>query len=870
MKSILKVQNLPIEDILDDIKSALFNHHELVLQAPPGAGKTTMVPLALLNEPWLHNQKIIMLEPRRIATRAAAERMADLLNEKVGETVGYRVRMDTKISQHTRIEVVTEGILNRMLQDDPSLDGIGLVIFDEFHERSLDADLGLALTLQGRELFADLRDQPLKILVMSATLDGEKIGELLNDAPIISSEGRSFPIDIIYGQAAKYQTQQSWGDRITDRVASAILQALEEQTGSLLVFLPGQGEIREVNKLISRELTNRSDILITPLFGSLSLQEQRKAIQPAPKNTRKIVLTTALAETSLTIDGVRVVIDSGLARLPEYDPKTAMTRLKTERVSKASAKQRAGRAGRTEPGVCYRLWSEDQQQSLASYATPEIEQADLTPLALQLFKWGISEPEELRWMTIPAKAPFQQATELLRQLGALDAVCERANALTSHGEAMAQLPLHPRLAHMLINSQALGHTRLACQIAALLSERDPLDSSSSDIESRLELINGDRPASHSNKHLLSRIQQLAKQFERTLNQLKLAPQAKQASINTNINNSTNSNIAIGLLTALAYPDRIALRHSENSYDYKLSNGRQATLRQNDPMQRHPVIAIVQLGGQSGSSKDKIFLASPLNIENLKEISPNNFKQTLHIDWNDRTSRLVAEEQTLIGKLVIERKAINNIPKEQKNKALTELVRRKGLELLPWTPELKSWCARIELLRKKLDKNQGDVWPEMSNKGLLSDMEDWLLPYLDEVSHINHFKKLDLKALLATRLPWPLPQQLDTLAPERIQVPSGSKILIDYTQTPPILAVKLQEMFGQQDTPTIANGKVKLLIHLLSPARRPLQVTQDLAGFWKSSYQDVKKEMKGRYPKHNWPDDPSQAEPTARAKPRKFK
>jgi len=860
MKSILKAQNLPIEGILDDIKSALSDHHELVLQAPPGAGKTTIVPLALLNEPWLLNQKIIMLEPRRIATRAAAERMADLLDEKVGETVGYRVRMDTKTSKHTRIEVVTEGILNRMLQDDTSLEDIGLIIFDEFHERSLNGDLGLALALQGRELFADLRDQPLKILVMSATLDGEKIGELLDDAPIVSSEGRSFPIDIIYGQAAKYQAQQAWGDRITDRVASTIFQALEEQTGSLLVFLPGQGEIREVNKLISRTLTNRSDILITPLFGSLSLQEQRKAIQPAPANIRKIVLTTALAETSLTIDGVRVVIDSGLARLPEYDPKTAMTRLKTERVSKASAKQRAGRAGRTEPGVCYRLWSEDQQQSLASYTAPEIEQADLTPLALQLFKWGISEPEELRWMTTPAKAPFQQATELLRQLGAID---NEANALTSHGEAMAQLPLHPRLAHMLIISLTLGHARLACQIAALLSERDPLDSPSSDIESRLELINGDRPASQSNKHLLSRIQQLAKQFERTLNQLHITPQPqpklKQISI--------NANVAAGLLTALAYPDRIALRQSENSYDYKLSNGRQAVLSQNDSIQRHPVIAIIQLGGHSGSSKDKIYLASPLNIEKLKEISPNIFQQTLHIDWNDRTSRLVAEEQTLIGKLVVERKAINNIPKEQKNKALTELVRRKGLELLPWTPELKSWCARIELIRKQAGNNQDLAWPDMSNKGLLSDMESWLLPYLDEVSHINHFKKLDLKALLATRLPWPLPQQLNTLAPERIQVPSGSNILIDYTQTPPVLAVKLQEMFGQQDTPAIAKGKVKLLIHLLSPARRPLQVTQDLAGFWKSSYQDVKKEMKGRYPKHHWPDDPSKAEPTARINPR---
>lgn len=855
--------NLPIEHILDDIKSALSTGHELVLQAPPGAGKTTMVPLALLNEPWLLNQKIIMLEPRRIATRAAAERMSDLLDEKVGQTVGYRVRMDTKISHNTRIEVVTEGILNRMLQDDPSLEDVGLIIFDEFHERSLNADLGLALALQGRELFADLRDNPLKLLVMSATLDGEKISELLGGSPIISSEGRSYPIDIIYGQAAKYQVQQSWGDRITDRVAHTIMHALEEQSGSLLVFLPGQGEIREVNKLISRQVSNRDDILITPLFGGLSLKEQRKAIQPAPKNIRKIVLTTSLAETSLTIEGVRVVIDSGLARLPEYDPKTAMTRLKTERVSKASSQQRAGRAGRTESGVCYRLWSEDQQQSLANYTVPEIEQADLTPLALQLFKWGIAKPDELSWITPPAKAPFQQASDLLSQLGALD---KSSNILTKHGEAMAKLPLHPRLAHMLIVSQSLGYARLACQIAALLSERDPLDSHSSDIESRLELINGDRPASHSNKQLLSRIQQLARQFERTLKQLKLTPNQHQQTKKAEINSST----VIGLLIALAYPDRIALRQSENSYGYKLSNGRQAVLSTNDLMQRHSTIAIVQLGGQSGSSKDKIYLASPLDLYVLKEISPNSFQQKLHVEWNDQTSRLIAEEQTLINKLAIERKAVNNIPKEQKNKALTELVRRKGLELLPWTPELRNWCDRIELLRTQLSDGQNLTWPNMSNTGLISDLENWLLPYLDDVSHINHFKKLDLKAILATRLAWPLPQKLEELAPSRLLVPSGSNILIDYSQTPPVLAVKLQEMFGQQNTPTIAKGQVKLLVHLLSPARRPLQVTQDLAGFWKSSYQDVKKEMKGRYPKHNWPDDPSKAEPTARAKSRVIK
>ncbi|GAA3917288.1 ATP-dependent helicase HrpB [Litoribacillus peritrichatus] len=855
---------LPIEAVIPDIKSTLMASHQLILEAPPGAGKTTLVPLALLGEPWLEDQKIILLEPRRIAARAAAERMAQLIGESVGETVGYRVRMDSKVSQKTQIEVVTEGILNRMLQDDPSLEGIGLIIFDEFHERSLDGDLGLALALQGRELFGELRTTPLKLLIMSATLDGANISELLSNehqqpAPVIRSEGRAFPIDILYGQPYQHQNA-SYGDRITDRVAKTILQALEEQTGSLLVFLPGQGEIREVQKLISPTLSSQPGVIITPLFGSLSLSEQRKAIEPAQQNTRKVVLTTSIAETSLTIEGVRVVIDSGLSRLPEYDPKTAMTRLKTARVSKASAKQRAGRAGRTEPGVCYRLWSEDQQHALANYTAPEIEQADLTPLALQLLNWGIDNPAELSWLTPPASSPFQQALDLLVQL---DAVEQNRRTLTQHGEVIAKLPVHPRLGHMIIKGNQFGHPQLACQIAALLSERDPLSNDSdTDLSRRLELLSGERAPSASQTYLIKRIDQLAKQFLRNLKSLKSESQHQVPENNIDLSESE----ATGILIALAYPDRIAKKLSADSQDCKLSNGRQASLPHTS---KHNTFAIAQLGGALGTSKDRVYLSAPVSVEQLKFIEPSLFNEQVEVDWCTKENRLIAEKQWFIGKLKLATSQLNEIPTELKNKALLQLVQNKGLDILPWTPELKSWCQRIELLRASdLSDNNKTLWPDMSEAGLMLTMENWLMPFLDGISHINHFKKLNLKDILTNRLPWPLPQHLDELAPERIKVPSGSSIRIDYTQNPPVLAVKLQEMFGQTTTPSIAKGRIKLLVHLLSPAQRPLQVTQDLEGFWQSSYELVKKDMKGRYPKHHWPDNPLEAEATARTKPRK--
>ncbi|MFC3151276.1 ATP-dependent helicase HrpB [Litoribrevibacter euphylliae] len=893
----LSAIDLPISTLLPAIKDALTSHDQLIIEAAPGAGKTTVVPLSLLDlegvgHTWIETGKILMLEPRRIAARQAAERMAQLLNEEVGETVGYRVRMDKKVSDKTRIEVITEGVLNRMLLEDPSLDGIAAVIFDEFHERSLDGDLGLALTLQGRQLFGELREHPLKVLVMSATLDGTQIQSYIERAsedtcPILSSEGRAYPVEVIWQTSSSKTSTQSNSSRfkqshfqhsnhakhqaLVDQVSQCVEQALADQTGSILVFLPGQREIQSVREQLVTHLGQSNSLMITPLYGALSLAEQRKAIEPAPQSTRKIVLTTSIAETSLTIEGVRVVIDSGLARVPEYDPKTAMTRLKTERVSKASAKQRAGRAGRLEAGVCYRLWSEEQHQSLANFAAPEIDQADLAPVALQLIQWGLSEPTELDWLTPPKTSAYNQAVDLLRQL---EAISEDGATLTTHGEAMVQLAMHPRLAHMLIKSRSLtsdssqAPSEIACQLAALLSERDPINGNC-ELAQRLTLFNNE--SKQPNSPLIKRIKQLAKQFEQ---QLKRVPSSGGSKIHV------NSNDLAGILTSLAYPDRIAQRAKEHLADkitsdkstsYKLSNGRQAQIPASDPLTKEAYLAVAQLGGQSGQTSDRVFLAAPLNLDALKQVEPSLFQETVAVEWSNKDERLLAEQRTNVGKLICESKALSKVPSDQKETALLNFVKSKGLDLLTWTPELKSWCQRIELLRSiSIDQevNQQTGWPDMSEQGLLDSLQDWLAPYLTDISHINHFKKLDLKNILAARLPWPLPKELDEQAPERIRVPSGSNIKIDYSQNPPILAVKLQEMFGQTDTPSIANGKVKLLVHLLSPAQRPLQVTQDLAGFWNSSYELVKKDMKGRYPKHHWPDNPLEAEATARAKPRK--
>lgn len=841
--------DLPVASVLDELDQALAEHPCAVLQAPPGAGKTTLVPLALLNSHWLAGQKIILLEPRRLAARAAAERLAQLLDEPVGQRVGYRIRLESRVSAATRIEVVTEGILQRMLHEDPELPGVGLVIFDEFHERSLDADLGLALCRQTQQYLRE--DPPLRLLVMSATLDAQAVSQLLDNAPMISSQGRQYPVALRYAGAAAV------GQSVEPRVVQTILQALGEEGGSQLVFLPGTAEIRRVQSQLQAQLGAQADVLITPLYGELDLAAQRRAISPAPQGQRKVVLATSIAQTSLTIEGIRVVIDAGLARLPLFDPVSGLTRLQTRRVSQAAAEQRAGRAGRLEPGICYRLWSASQQEQLAAQDQPEVLQADLAPLALQLAQWGIQQPSELAWLDQPPAAALQQGRELLDMLGAL----QRADdgwRLTEHGLAMAGLPMHPRLAHMLLRGQAMGVGQLACRLAAIAGERDLLRGvQDADVARRMALFDHPRADADVDRGALQRARQLAGQWQRLIHTVPVTP----------VNNPEDE-VWQGVLLAMAYPDRIAQRRAEGM-EYRLANGRSAAFGETDALQKHAWLVVSALGGHAAQRNVRIFMAAALDAALLARYVPELLSQKDTLEWDARSESLIAERQQRLGALVFSRQALPDMDPDARNRALCEVVRRQGLTLLPWTPALRQWQARVVLLRQ-LDLNTAGCsdWPDLSDTALLDTLDNWLAPYLGKVRRLAHFATLDLPSILAGLLPWPLPRQLDEQAPTHWSVPTGSQIRIDYSETPPILAVRLQEMFGSTDTPRIAQNRQALLLHLLSPAQRPVQITQDLAGFWQGSYAEVKKDMKGRYPKHYWPDDPLQAEPTRRAKPRK--
>lgn len=835
---------LPIDAAIPSLRQFLTGHDSVVLQAPPGAGKTTRVPLALLNEPWFADQSILMLQPRRVAARAAAERMASELGEKVGETVGYRIRLESRVGPSTRIEVVTEGILARRLQDDPSLEGVGLVIFDEFHLRSLDSDLALALCLNGRELFRD--DQPLKLLVMSATLEGARLSNLLGDAPVVTSEGRMFPVDTVWGQP--YQT----GEYIEPKVVRACLDAVHDQQGSILVFLPGQAEIRRAHQELSDKLAGRDDLLLCALHGELDLSAQRAAIEPAPPGKRKIVLATNIAETSLTIEGVRVVIDSGLERVPRFDPSSGMTRLATQRISQASAAQRAGRAGRLEPGICYRLWSQTQHEQMAAYGAPEIHQADLAALALQLARWGVT-PDQLMWLDMPPAAPFAQARDLLARLGALEA----DGRLSSHGQAMAEVPAHPRIAHLLLRGHALGLGALACDVAALLGERDVLPGAGADLHSRLAMLEGSQRMPRHAQGAAQRIKQLARQYR----------SYQRGSVTEAVADPEHPRW-LGCLLALAYPDRVAQQRRAGGGEYRFANGRAAMFTEPDALMKHTWLVVAELGSRQGQREERIYVATDLDPALFENVLAEQVTVVDELDWDDRAGALVAERQRKVGELVLSREPLKELDADARSRALLGLVRKKGLELLPWTPELRQWQARVALLRELDLAQQGQSkWPCFRDDTLLATLEEWLLPYLNNVSRLSHFSLLDLGSILRGALPWPLPQELDELAPTHIQVPSGSSIKLDYSESPPVLAVRLQEMFGLADTPRIAGGKLPIKLHLLSPARRPVQVTQDLANFWRSTYLEVKKDLKGRYPKHWWPDDPMEAEPTARAKPR---
>ncbi|RMH52347.1 MAG: ATP-dependent helicase HrpB [Bacteroidetes bacterium] len=833
------MSDLPIDAVLPELRAALRSCTRAVVQAPPGAGKTTQIPLALRDEPWLAGQRIVLLEPRRLAARAAARRMAHLLGEPVGETVGYRIRLEHVAGPRTRIEVVTEGILTRLLQDDPGLDGIGLVLFDEFHERSLHADLGLALCLHAQAL---LRPD-LRLLVMSATLDGARVARLLDDAPQVVSEGRSYPVQTHY---LRHRPE----GRLEATVAAAVHRALHETEGDVLVFLPGAGEIRRTAARLA-EGGLPPEVQMRPLYGNLPPADQQAAIEPSPPGRRKVVLATAIAESSLTIEGVHVVIDSGLAREPQFSPRTGMTRLVTRRVSIASADQRRGRAGRLGPGVCYRLWPASDQPHLAAHPRPEILQADLAPLALELALWGAGA-EELRWLDPPPAAALQQARTLLHDLGALDA----AGRITPHGRRMARIGAHPRLAHMLFEGRRLGHGRLACRLAALLSERDVLRSDAGlpeiDVRLRLDLLRqaerGSVPARYQGypvaRSTVRRVLQLARQWERRLrpDEPRIDPEAA------------------GLVLAFAYPDRIALQ--ERPGRFRLRNGHRAVVDGPQRLSEADVLVAASLDGDRRESR--LFLAAPLTRADLAHHFAHAIETIDRIAWDAAAGRVTARRQERLGALILQDGPLPDPDPEAVRTALLDGLADAGLAALPWTPAARSWQQRILFLRP-FDPSL----PDVSDAHLLGTLSDWLGPYLTGMKRLEDLQRLDLSRILQDMLTWEQRQRLDTQAPTHLTVPSGSRIRLDYSDPEaPVLAVRLQELFGLTETPRIAGGRVPLTIHLLSPAHRPVQITRDLAGFWASTYFEVKKELMGRYPRHYWPDDPLSATPTHRARPRR--
>jgi ATP-dependent helicase HrpB len=815
---------LPIDAVLDELSAALAENNAAVLVAPPGAGKTTRVPLALLDEPWVGSKKIIVLEPRRIAARASAERMAKTLGERVGDTVGYRVRFGSKVSRATRIEVVTEGIFSRQILDDPELTGVAAVLFDEFHERSLDADLGLALA---RDAQTGLRED-LRILVMSATLDGARVAKLLGDAPVIASEGRAYPVETRYlGRKPDAPLER--------QMADAIGNALRADPGSVLAFLPGAAEIRRTQNFLGERIHD-AGIEIVPLFGALDAAVQDRAIQPAPKGSRKVVLATSIAETSLTIEGVRIVVDSGVARVPRYEPDIGLTRLETVRASRAAVDQRRGRAGRTEPGVCYRLWDEPQTASLAAYTQPEILSADLSSLVLDLAQWGISDPASLTFLDPPPAPALNEARTLLRELGALDG----DGRITAEGKSLRALALPPRLARMIVDSHRLGAGVQAATIAAVLTERG-LGGDSVDLDARLDQFRRDR------SQRAASARSLAERWASQVAATEGAPSSDEAP-------------STGVMLAFAFPDRAARNRGNGTF--VLANGRGAAVDQASALARAPYIAVAELTGTAASGR--VLLAAPIAQAELELRFADQIESTDEITFDRNAMALRARRKRTLHAITLSEAPLTLTPSAETARVMADGLVAAGLDRLPWSKPLQQWRGRVMFLRKA----EGESWPDLSDDALAAQRESWLVPVLFEKTSLKEFSAGDLSDALMALLPWELRARLEREAPTHFEAPTGTKLPIDYeAEQGPTIAVRLQELFGLTTHPSIAKGAVPLVLELLSPAHRPVQVTRDLPGFWRGSYAAVRSDLRGRYPRHPWPEDPANAMPTRRVKPR---
>ena len=813
---------LPIDAVLDDLARTLERNNAAMLVAPPGAGKTTRVPLALLDAPWARAKKIIVLEPRRIAARASAERMAKTLGERAGETVGYRVRFGSKISRATRIEVVTEGIFSRQILDDPELNGVAAVLFDEFHERSLDADLGLALA---RDAQTGLRED-LRLLVMSATLDGARVAKLLGDAPVVESEGRAFPVETRY-------LSRKVDVPLERQMADSIATALRADPGSVLAFLPGAAEIRRTQNFLDERVQDASTEIV-PLFGALDASVQDRAIAPAPKGSRKVVLATSIAETSLTIEGVRIVVDSGLARVPRYEPDIGLTRLETVRASRAAVDQRRGRAGRTEPGICYRLWDEPQTASLAAYTQPEILSADLSSLVLDLAQWGVSDPATLAFLDPPPAPALKEARGLLEELGALDA----DGRITTEGKRLRALALPPRLARMIVDSDAFGAGENAAEVAAILTERG-LGGDSVDLDHRLDQFRRDRSQRASSARDLA---------HRWASQVASSSVQKDAALST------------GVMLAFAFPDRVAKNRGNGSF--VLANGRGASVEQTSSLARAPYVAVGELTGTAAAGR--ILLAAPITQDEIETQFAGHIEVADEISFDRTALSLHARRKKTLHAITLSEAPLALSPSAETARILADGVVAAGLGRLPWSKSAKQWRDRVMFLRKA----EGDTWPDLSDEGLVASAADWLVPALYDKTSLKEFSAGDLSEALLGLLPWELRARLEREAPTHFEAPTGTMLAIDYeAEQGPTIAVRLQELFGLNTHPSIAKGKVPLVLELLSPAQRPVQVTRDLPGFWRGSYAAVRSDLRGRYPRHPWPEDPASAMPTRRVKPR---